>query len=114
MAEPMEILLVEDDPRDVRLTMRELQAERLNTKVELCRDGAEALAVLRRERPDLVISDILMPTMDGYELLRQLRADPAISQTPVIFYTAHYHEKESLALRRRRSPGFPVLQRALP
>jgi PAS domain S-box-containing protein len=63
-------------------------------------DGAEALGMLRSERPDLVVSDILMPTMDGYELLRKLRGDPAISQTPVIFYTAHYHEKESLALAR--------------
>ncbi len=63
-------------------------------------DGVEALAILRSERPDLLISDILMPTMDGYELLRQLRADPAISQTRVIFYTAHYDEQESLALAR--------------
>src|SRR6185295_4893924 len=61
-------------------------------------DGLEALALARRERPDLVIADILMPTMDGYELVRQLRADPAIAQIPVIFYTAYYHEQEAQAL----------------
>src|SRR6185295_19198274 len=61
-------------------------------------DGLEALALARRERPDLVIADILMPTMDGYEFVRQLRADPAIAQIPVIFYTAYYHEQEAQAL----------------
>ncbi len=58
-------------------------------------DGAEALALVRAERPQLVISDILMPTMDGYEFVRQLRADAAIAQTRVIFYSAHYRETEA-------------------
>lgn len=61
-------------------------------------DGAEALASARAERPDLIIADILMPTMDGFELVRQLREDPAIAKTPVIFWTAHYHEREAQAL----------------
>jgi two-component system cell cycle sensor histidine kinase/response regulator CckA len=61
-------------------------------------DGAEALEQVRMERPDLVIADILMPTMDGYELVRQLRADPTTAPIPVIFYTAHYHEQEARAL----------------
>src|SRR5437016_5637075 len=63
-------------------------------------DGAEALALAKAQRPDLVIADILMPTMDGYELVHQLRADPDIAQTPVIFYTAHYREQEAQALAR--------------
>ncbi len=63
-------------------------------------DGAEALAVARAEQPDLVIADVLMPTMDGYELVRQLRADSRLAQTRVIFWTAHYHEKEAKALAR--------------
>ena len=58
-------------------------------------DGAEALALVRAERPQLVISDILMPTMDGYEFVRQLRADGDVAQTHVIFYSAHYREKEA-------------------
>jgi CheY-like chemotaxis protein len=63
-------------------------------------DGAEALACARAEHPDLIIADILMPTMDGFELVRQLRADPAIAKIPVIFWTAHYHELEAQALAR--------------
>ena len=61
-------------------------------------DGAEALQVARTERPDLIISDVLMPTMDGYEFVRQLRADPVIGQTPVIFITGSYLGREARAL----------------
>jgi CheY-like chemotaxis protein len=58
-------------------------------------DGEEGLAVAHAERPQLVISDILMPSMDGYGFVRRLRADPALRGTPVIFHTAHYHEREA-------------------
>src|SRR5205085_2079069 len=61
-------------------------------------DGAEGLKTARAEVPDLVIADILMPTMDGYEFVRRLRAEPTIAGTPVIFYTANYHEQETRAL----------------
>ena len=61
-------------------------------------DGAEALEVICRDRPDLIITDILMPTMDGYELLRRLRADPTIASTPVILTSAYYLESEGRAL----------------
>src|SRR5690242_8083988 len=61
-------------------------------------DGAEGLEKTRAERPDLVIADILMPTMDGFEFVRQLRADPAIASSTVIFYTAAYHEHEARKL----------------
>ena len=59
-------------------------------------DGAEALALVRAERPDLVISDILMPTMDGFEFVRQLRSDHGLAATQVIFCSAHYLEEEAL------------------
>jgi CheY-like chemotaxis protein len=58
-------------------------------------DGLEGLEVTRSEHPDLAIADILMPTMDGYEFVRQLRADPAIARTPVIFFTSAYLEAEA-------------------
>ena len=61
-------------------------------------DGSEGLAVVRAEHPDLVITDVLMPVMDGYELVSQLRLDPATSGIPVVFYTAHYGEREARAL----------------
>ncbi len=63
-------------------------------------DGAGGLAVARAERPEVIISDILMPTMDGYEFVRRLRADAALAHTPVIFFTAHYHEREAINLAR--------------
>ncbi|MBX3027843.1 response regulator [bacterium] len=61
-------------------------------------DGADALARARDTHPDLVITDLLMPVMDGFELVRQLRGDPALAATPVVFYTAHYPEPAARAL----------------
>lgn len=61
-------------------------------------DGAEALSLIQTDRPDLVISDILMPTMDGYEFVRRLRADPVTAAIPVIFSTAHYLDREARSL----------------
>lgn len=61
-------------------------------------DGYIALEQVRAARPDLVICDVLMPTMDGYEFVRQLRADPDIARTEVIFYTATFMEREARTL----------------
>lgn len=61
-------------------------------------DGHVALAQVREHRPALVICDILMPTMDGYEFVRQLRAEPDIAHTEVIFYTATFMEREARTL----------------
>jgi PAS domain S-box-containing protein len=61
-------------------------------------DGRTALAAVQAEPPDLVITDVLMPVMDGYELVKQLRLDPATRGVPVVFYTAHYGEREARAL----------------
>ena len=92
------ILIVDDRPvnRDYLVTLLGYGPHRLLQAA----DGAEALAVARAERPDLVIADILMPTMDGYEFVRQLRTDPLGARVPVIFYTAHYHEREARNLAR--------------
>lgn len=90
------ILIVDDRAlnRKVLVTLLGYRGHRLLE----ASDGAEALALVRAERPDLVIADVLMPTMDGYELVRQLRADPAIAHTRVIFCTAYYHEREARSL----------------
>ncbi|MFG1422729.1 EAL domain-containing protein [Roseixanthobacter liquoris] len=61
-------------------------------------DGTTALAIAHEEFPDLVISDILMPSGDGYELVRALRQAGGLADIPVIFYTAHYNEREALTL----------------
>ncbi|UCV21505.1 response regulator [Ferribacterium limneticum] len=61
-------------------------------------DGAEALALVIEHRPDLIITDVLMPVMDGIEFVRRLHADPAIADIPVIFYTATYRLAEALPM----------------
>jgi signal transduction histidine kinase/CheY-like chemotaxis protein len=93
----MATILVLDDRRSNREVLVELLREAGHALHE-AGDGAEALVVARRERPDVVIADILMPTMDGYGFVRQLRSDPAIAATPVIFYTATYQQREAREL----------------
>ncbi|MES2949870.1 MAG: EAL domain-containing protein [Pseudomonadota bacterium] len=92
-------ILVVDDDADGRLLVRTLIASRGHQPFEAS-DGAEALALVHREHPDLVISDILMPTMDGYEFVRRLRTDPNLAGTGVIFYSAYYREREARNLAR--------------
>jgi PAS domain S-box-containing protein len=92
-------VLVVDDQAANRELVATLIKHRKHQPLEAA-DGAEALALVRAERPELVISDILMPTMDGYEFVRQLRADPALAATEVIFYTAHYREREARNLAK--------------
>ena len=63
-------------------------------------DGIEGLEKARAECPDLIIADLIMPTMDGFEFVRQLRADPTLAHIGVIFYTAAYSEREAHVLAR--------------
>lgn len=63
-------------------------------------DGVEGLKQALAEKPDLIITDILMPKMDGYEFVRQLRVNPTLASIPIIFYTAHYRESEAQTLAR--------------
>src|SRR2546425_247940 len=90
------ILIVDDHPAN-RAFLMTLLGYRGHRLVEAA-DGAEGLAVARAERPDLVITDILMPTMDGYEFVRRLHADPAFAHIPVVFWSAHYLEREARTL----------------
>jgi diguanylate cyclase len=87
------ILIVDDNATNRSLLTTLLASQ--GHQVSEAADGLEALALARVQRPALIISDILMPTMDGYDLVRQLRADPQLARTRVVFYTAHYHEREA-------------------
>jgi PAS domain S-box-containing protein len=90
----MATILIVDDlaaNRKFLLTLLSSQGHRLLEAA----DGREALATARAEHPDLVITDVLMPIMDGYELVRQLRLDPATVKTLVVLYTAYYGEREA-------------------
>src|SRR6201981_755339 len=62
--------------------------------------GEEALKLIGKEEPDLIIADVLMPRMDGYEFVQQLRQDPRNAQTKVIFYTAAYIQEASRRLAK--------------
>jgi diguanylate cyclase len=90
-------ILVVDDNAPTRKAVFELLQCEGYTAVEAT-DGSDGLRVAELDRPQLIISDILMPSMDGYEFVRQLRGNPALAQTAVIFYTANYHKREATAL----------------
>ncbi len=92
------ILIVDDQPINRRFLAALLGFS--GHRLLEAADGAEALARVQAEHPELVIADVLMPTMDGYEFVRRLRSDPDIARTPVIFYTAAYYQHEARALAK--------------
>ena len=90
------ILVVDDRAENREFLIDLLQSARY--RVFEAVDGEQALEITHREKPDLVIADVLMPKMDGYAFVWQLRAFPTIARTSVIFYTATYLESESRKL----------------
>jgi two-component system, response regulator len=102
----MEILLVEDDPRDVRLTVRELQNESPNSRIEVARDGEEALDFLfcrgvhtgrsPNRPPRVVLLDLKLPKVDGLQVLREIKSKPETQSIPVVALTSSREEKDRL------------------
>ncbi|GMQ91990.1 MAG: response regulator [Gammaproteobacteria bacterium] len=91
---PIEILLIEDNPGDVRLTEEVLKENKLRNNLSVARDGEEALAFLRRQgkyskaiRPDLILLDLNLPKKDGREVLEEIKADENIKHIPVVVLT---------------------------
>ena len=80
------ILAVDDEPNIVRLI--EVNLIRQGYQVETANNGAQALEKIRANRPDLLVSDVMMPEMDGFELLSTIRRDPELQDLPVIMLTA--------------------------
>ena len=99
MTATAQILVVDDNAINRKLVTTLLAFE--GYRVTEAADAAEGLAIARRGGVKLVISDILMPSMDGYEFVRRLRADAATAALAVIFYTANYHEREAASLARQ-------------
>src|SRR5216684_4249951 len=93
----MATILVADDQPLNRKVLTSLLGYQGHRVIE-AGDGREALALAASEHPALVIADILMPTMDGYDLVRAMRTDPALADIPVIFSSAHYNEREARQL----------------
>ena len=92
----MNVLIVDDHPANRKLVRVQLEAEGFSV-VEAA-DGVEALAVLAREPLDAVISDILMPRMDGYRLCREVRKDPALQELRFILYSSTYTSPSDVQL----------------
>lgn len=86
------ILAVDDEPNIVRLI--EVNLVRQGYQVETANNGAQALEKIRANRPDLLVSDVMMPEMDGFELLKNVRMDPSLADLPVIMLTAKTQDKD--------------------
>lgn len=99
----IEILLVEDNPGDVRLTLEAFKEGKLINNLSVVGDGVEAMAFLRREGkytdkpyPDLILLDLNMPKMDGREVLAEIKKDTNLKHIPVVILTTSQAEQDIL------------------
>ncbi len=106
------ILIIDDhaENREVLIAMLTHRGYRLLQ----ASGGDEGLAIAHDEKPDLIIADVLMPKMDGFEFVRRLRADPKVARSKVIFYTASYIEDESRALAKACGVDLMIIKPAEP
>ena len=100
---PIEILLVEDNPGDVRLTQEAIREAKIRNELNVVRDGEEAIAYVRRQgayadqpRPDLILLDLNLPRKDGREVLQELKTDPDLHRIPVVVLTSSAAEQDIL------------------
>jgi CheY-like chemotaxis protein len=103
MGRPVEVLLVEDSPGDVRLTEEALKEGKVRNNLNVVMDGVEAMAYLRREgryasaaRPDIVLLDLNMPKKDGREVLAEMKSDHRLRRIPVVILTTSEAEQDIL------------------
>src|ERR1700685_4203275 len=102
-AMPIEVLLVEDSPGDVRLTQEACKDAKVHINLHVASDGAEAMAYLNREgkhsdapRPDLILLDLNLPKKDGREVLEEIKENPALKSIPVVILTTSASEADIL------------------
>ena len=95
LVKPIEILVVEDNPGDIRLIQEVLKDSKVHNRLHVTTDGVEALAFLRREgayaeapRPDLMLLDLMLPRKNGWEVLGEMKADEALQDIPVVVLTS--------------------------
>ena len=100
---PIEILLVEDNPGDVRLTQEAFKEGKVRNKLHIAWDGIEAMAFLRREGKyadapgsDLILLDLNLPKKDGREVLAEIKQDPDLKRIPVVILTTSKAEEDIL------------------
>lgn len=99
----VEVLLVDDDPADVRLTREALKQSKMHIRLSVANDGEAALKFLRRQgehaaapRPDIILLDLNMPRKGGREVLAELKHDPELKQIPVVVLTTSGEEEDIL------------------
>ncbi|HTP47193.1 MAG TPA: response regulator [Casimicrobiaceae bacterium] len=95
MRTPARILIVDDNPTNVKVLQTRLAAE--GYEVITASDGEEALAAAKQHTPDLILLDVMMPKLDGFEVCRRLRADPSFPFTPIVLVTAMADSKDIVA-----------------
>jgi chemotaxis family two-component system response regulator Rcp1 len=96
---PIEILLVEDNPGDVRLTVEGLKEGKVHNRLQVARDGVEAMAYLRdphNSRPDLILLDLNLPRKDGREVLLEIKSDSRLKTIPIVVLTTSRAEQDVL------------------
>ena len=100
---PIEILLVEDSAADVGLTVEAFKDAKIHNRMSVVEDGVEAMAFLRREgsharapRPDLILLDLNLPRKDGRQVLKEIKAEPALRNIPVVVLTTSKGEEDVL------------------
>jgi len=100
---PIDILLVEDNAGDARLTLEALKEFKVSNQVNIVRDGVEALAYLRCQgefagasRPDIILLDLNLPRMDGRQVLAEIKDDPDLKRIPVVVLTTSQAEQDIL------------------
>lgn len=98
---PIEVLLVEDSPGDVRLTQEAFREANRSVHLHVAFDGVEAMAFLRREgvhgaapRPDLILLDLNLPKMDGREVLAHIKEDDSLKTIPTVILTTSEAEAD--------------------
>jgi CheY-like chemotaxis protein len=101
MVRPIEILLVEDNPGDIRLTKEALKEAKVLNTLTVVQDGVEALTCLRQQdryaeakRPDLILLDLNLPKKDGREVLAEIKNDDALKFIPVVILTTSQDEQD--------------------
>ncbi len=101
VSQPIEILLVEDSPGDIRLTQEVLKGGKINNHLSVVEDGVQAIAFLNRELPyttapypNLILLDLNLPKKDGREVLEVIKADPKFKRIPVIILTTSRAEED--------------------
>lgn len=100
---PIEILMVEDNPADVRLTIEAFKDAKVLNKMNVVEDGEAVMAYLRHEgkyanarRPDLILLDLNLPKKDGRKVLAEIKADPDLKRIPVVVLTTSEDQKDIL------------------